>query len=58
MSTRAAQLRALRGCGTVPSRGGERTRRGGRAARYVAGVAPPWEAFGHVPQEEEEEEEE
>ena len=52
MSARAAHLRVLRGCVTVPSRGGERTRRGGRAGRYVADVAPQWKAFGHVPQEE------
>ncbi len=49
MSTRAAHLRAIRGRGTVPSRGGERTRRGGRAGRCVADIAPQWEAFGYVP---------
>ncbi len=34
MSTRAAHLRALRGRGAVPSRGGERRTCGGRADRH------------------------
>jgi hypothetical protein len=33
----------------VPNRGGERTKCGGRAGRYVADIASQWEALSNVP---------